>query len=152
MVVSSGVLQSLVHLFHFFEGVENRHFSLAVAHVIFKFLHFVVFGIELEPRLEDGLGVSNVSPCFVVPAGTMFADVVMLFGVRSHRNLGMATRALKVKTEDLDTEVVHVEARFFSHVEFGADVKKVTASVAPNTHWQHHSNIVLFVFFVLYLF
>jgi hypothetical protein len=64
----------------------------------------------------------------------------------------MATRALKVKSENLDTEVVHVEARFFSHVEFGADVQEVTASVAPDTHRQHHSNIVLFVFFVLDLF
>jgi len=82
----------------------------------------------------------------------MLADVIMLLGVCSHRNLRMATRALKVKSEDFDSEVVHVQAGFFSHVEFGTDVEEVAASVAPHTHWEHHSNIVLFVFFVLDLF
>ena len=96
--------------------------------------------------------MSNVSPSFVVPAGAMFANVIMLLGVRSHRNLRMATRALEIKSEDLDSEIVHVKASFFSHVEFGTDIQEVAASVAPHAHGQHHSNIVLFVFLVFYLF
>ena len=113
--------------------------------------HFVIFRIELKLGLKNSLSMGNVSPCFVVPAGSMFTHVVMLLGVRSHRNLRMATRALEVKSVDFDSEIVHVEASFFSHVEFGADVQEVATGVAPHAHRQHHSNIILFVFFVFNL-
>ena len=59
--------------------------------------------LEFFLGIEDGLGVSDVSPGFVVTRGTVFADVVVLFGIRPHGDLAVAAGALEVKSEDLDS-------------------------------------------------
>ena len=75
----------------------------------------------------------------------MLANVIVLFRVSSHGYLGVTARALEVETKNLDTEVIDILTSLFSHIELGTNIQEVTAGIAPDTHRQHHSDIVLFV-------
>ena len=44
----------------------------------------------------------------------------MLLGVRFHGDLGVAPATFEVEAVDFDAEVVLVEARLLSHIEFRA--------------------------------
>jgi hypothetical protein len=57
----------------------------------------------------------------------------------------MASRALEVKSEYFDAQVVLVETGLFTHVKLCTDVEKVAAGIASNTHGQHHPDVVLLV-------
>ena len=69
----------------------------------------------------------------------------MLLGVSLHSDLTMAPTTLEVESINPNTEVVLVQAGLLSHVEFGSNVEEIAANVAPHTHGQHHSDIVLLV-------
>ena len=52
----------------------------------------------------------------------MLANVVMIFGVSAHGDLGVAAGAFEVEPEYFNAQVVDVLARFFPHVKFSTDV------------------------------
>jgi hypothetical protein len=54
----------------------------------------------------------------------------MIFGVSFECDFAVAVGAFEVEPEDLDAQIDFLVADFHSHVEFGADVEVVSASIA----------------------
>tara|TARA_B110000285_G_C14861801_1_gene484918 strand:+ start:394 stop:594 length:201 start_codon:yes stop_codon:yes gene_type:complete len=64
----------------------------------------------------------DISAGLIVSACAMLANVVMIFGVSAHGDLGVAAGAFEVEPEYFNAQVVDVLARFFPHVKFSTDV------------------------------
>ena len=67
----------------------------------------------------------------------------MVLGVGLHRDLGIAPSAFKVEAEDFNPQVLIIDACFLAHVKLRSNVEKIAASIAANTHGEHHADIVL---------
>ena len=89
--------------------------------------------------------MTHIPKWVIISAGTRLTYIIVLLRVGFHSYLSMASATFEVKSVDLNSKIILVETSLLSHVKFSAFVEEISASLAANTHWEHHSHIILFI-------
>lgn len=139
------ILKPFVHLPDFLQSIQDVHFSFAVISLVLKILHSVCGIFKLSLCSQDVLSMLDISPWLIVTSSSMLTDIIMVLGISFHGDLCIASCTLEVEAINLDAEVVFIITGLLSHVKLRTDVQKVATSVTPDTHREHHTDIVLLV-------
>ena len=122
---------------------HDVHLALALQRSILQRRHAVSFLFRLSLRRLGLLGAVLLAPRFKVARRPSLDDVVAVFWIRLHDELGAASRASEVKAEDHDAEVILPDDVLLAGVELGSLDDVVAARVATHRHGKHHPHLHL---------
>ena len=99
--------QSLVEHFDLVKGVHDFHLSLGIKPFLLKSFH-CIFILQLAACFQNLLCVLDISPRLIVSGCSSLADVIVLFRIRLHSDLGVTSATFEIEAVDSDSKVVLV--------------------------------------------